>query len=91
MVTPEQVTTGSWYAEYHYGQCTRTVGPRGGITERIVRCRPNGAVKTWKTRPGEFRLPIKHGLRDCAYITQSNAHLFHAAADCPLNATEAAV
>lgn len=31
-------------------------------------CRPNGALKTWKTRPGEFRLPIKYGLRECSAI-----------------------
>lgn len=38
-----------------------------------VRCRVNGKCKTWKTRPNEFRLPVKHGLRDCFYITESNA------------------
>jgi hypothetical protein len=36
------------------------------------RCRVNGKCRTWKTRPGEFRLPVKHGLRDCFYITESN-------------------
>ena len=39
-----------------------------------VRARINGKVKTWKTRPGDFKLPVKHGLRDCFYITQANAH-----------------
>lgn len=38
-----------------------------------VRCRVNGACKTWKTRPSEFRLPVKHGLKHCFYITPSNA------------------
>jgi hypothetical protein len=37
-----------------------------------VRCRANGVCKTWKTRPGEFRLPVKYGLRDCFYITEVN-------------------
>ena len=36
-----------------------------------LRCRINGKIKTWKTRPGEFQLPVKHGLRDCFYITQT--------------------
>lgn len=38
-----------------------------------VRCRANGACKTWKTRPSDFRLPVKHGLRECFYITELNA------------------
>lgn len=38
-----------------------------------ARCRVNGKCKTWKTRPLEFKLPVKHGLRDCFYITQDNA------------------
>ena len=36
-----------------------------------LRCRINGKIKTWKTRPGEFQVPVKHGLRDCFYITQT--------------------
>jgi len=39
-----------------------------------VRCRVNGKCKTWKTRPDEFKLPVKHGLRQCFYITEVNAH-----------------
>ena len=39
-----------------------------------VRCRANGQLKTWKTRPSEWRLPVKHGLRDCFYLGPSNAH-----------------
>lgn len=39
-----------------------------------VRCRANGKVKLWKTRPTEFRLPVKYGLRECFYITPHNAH-----------------
>jgi hypothetical protein len=38
-----------------------------------LRARVNGAVKTWKTRPGEFSVPMKHGLRSCFYLTQDNA------------------
>ena len=36
-------------------------------------CRVNGQCKTWKTRPDDFRLPVKHGLYECFYITPSNA------------------
>ena len=35
--------------------------------------RVNGRCKTWKTRPDDFQLPMKHGLRTCFYITPSNA------------------
>ena len=38
-----------------------------------ARCRVNGKCKTWKTRPNEFSLPVKHGLRQCFYITEVNA------------------
>ena len=38
-----------------------------------VRCRVNGQLKTWKTRPDDFRLPVKYGLRVCFYITPVNA------------------
>src|SRR3990167_6766732 len=41
-----------------------------------VRWRRNGATKTWKTRPDEFRIPIKHGLYDYGYIDQDKAHQF---------------
>lgn len=36
-----------------------------------MRCRVNGKCQVWKTRPEEFRLPVKHGLYDCFYITQN--------------------
>ena len=39
------------------------------------RWRVNGAVKTWKTRPTEVRVPIKYGLRDCDYLTERELHL----------------
>jgi hypothetical protein len=47
------------------------------------RWRRNGKTKTWSTRPGEFQIPVKHGLRDFAYITNWNASNFHFASECP--------
>lgn len=38
-----------------------------------LRARVNGMCVTWKRDPQAFRLPMKHGLRDCFYITESNA------------------
>tara|TARA_Y100000310_G_scaffold284279_1_gene306959 strand:+ start:301 stop:567 length:267 start_codon:yes stop_codon:yes gene_type:complete len=69
---------------FHIGECTRTVGPRGGVKTRIVECRRNGALKTWKTRPTEFSLPVKAGLREYGYITDRNDARFHTPDDCPI-------
>jgi hypothetical protein len=35
--------------------------------------RVNGKCQTWKTRPKDFRLPVKYGLSICGYIDQDNA------------------
>jgi len=37
-----------------------------------MRCRVNGKCKTWKTRPDDFSLPVKRGLRECFYINPAN-------------------
>ena len=70
--------------EFHYGECKKVVGPRGGVKVTREVWRRNGMTKTWVTRPGEFRVPIKYGLRGYSYIDQFNVGEFHAAADCPL-------
>lgn len=60
-----------------------TLGLNGGTLHHMtkknsdgtpIRCRVNGKCQTWKTRPLEFRLPVKHGLRNTFQITQDNAH-----------------
>lgn len=38
-----------------------------------VRARRNGKTQTWKTRPLEFRIPVKYGLKQCFNITPENA------------------
>ena len=81
MVTKAQALTAS---EFHYGTCTRTVGKRGGVTIRIETWRRNGATQTWVTRPDDFRVPIKFGLKTCSAIYPWNAAEFHTAEDCPL-------
>jgi hypothetical protein len=88
MVTKEQAiqAASQWgRAEFHWGDCKRIVGTRGGVTIRVEKWRVNGACKTWKTRPDEFSLPIKYGMRGYSYITDRNAHEFHLADDCPLD------
>ena len=46
--------------------------------------RGNGAIKTLKTRPGEFRWPIKYGMREYSAITENNVGDFHLARTCPV-------
>ena len=58
----------------HAGTC----GP-----DFVERWRVNGAVKTWKTRPGEFRVPLKFGFYGHGEITHVNQHIFHRATECP--------
>jgi hypothetical protein len=69
---------------FHMGECSRTIGPKGGEKIKMQFVRRTGKTKTWKTRPNEFSVPVKHGLRDSGYITQDNAHAFHLDADCPV-------
>lgn len=37
-----------------------------------VRARVNGAVKVWTTRPHDFQVPLKQGLKGHGYLTQRN-------------------
>jgi hypothetical protein len=39
---------------------------------RYWKLRRNGQTKTWKTRPHDFRIPVKAGLKACAYLTQDS-------------------
>jgi hypothetical protein len=82
MLTKEQALTAD---DFHENGCVRIVGPRGGVTVRQYKWRRNGRTQLWKTRPDDFRTPIKWGLRMTSQLTPSNAHEFHMAADCPLN------
>lgn len=85
MITKEQALTAR---EFHCGDCQKVVGPRGGIKIHQVIYRRNGKTKTWKTRPEEFRVPVKRGFYDCESITEDDAEFFHTAEDCPLNREE---
>lgn len=76
--------------ELHYtgtGMCHANLGPRGGVTIHVVRVRRNGATQTWKTRPMEWRMPVKYGMRsrDQFSITQTDAVNYHPAERCPAN------
>jgi hypothetical protein len=81
MITEKQAKEG--YA-WHENGCKREVGPRGGEKITIRYWYRNGKTQTWKTRPGMFRVPIKHGFRTYWYLTNDNAHEFHTAEHCPV-------
>lgn len=71
MITMQQAMTGQEFHEDHE--------PAG----KIYTWRRNGATQTWKTRPGEFRIPVKYGLRSYDQIHHYDAHRFHLASECP--------
>ena len=66
MVTKEQAVNAAWGTTFHHVTLKNADGTP-------VRCRPNGKCKTWKTRPADFKLPVKYGLKECFYITPENA------------------
>lgn len=47
--------------------------------------RRNGQTKKWKTRPDDFRIPVKMGLRTCGQVTPDTIALFRIA-DSPADA-----
>jgi hypothetical protein len=60
----QNLTVGTWLYSRDHTQ---------GGGKQPLQVRVNGRCKTWKTRPGQFRLPVKWGLRDCGYITEYDA------------------
>ena len=81
-MTPEQIDNCN---EFHYGECSCIIGPRGGKTIKQERWRRSGKTQRWKRDPVKFRIPIKWGLKTSYAIEPDNASNFHAAEDCPLN------
>lgn len=47
--------------------------------------RRNGKIQLWKTRPTQFRQPVKHGMYQYHQITHNNVSEFHDGARCPLS------
>lgn len=44
-----------------------------GSDGKPVRCRASGKCQVWKTRPNDFKLPVKNGLYVSFYITEKDA------------------
>jgi hypothetical protein len=45
-----------------------------GSDKLPIRARVSGKCKLWKRSPERFQVPIKHGLYDSGYITETNNH-----------------
>ena len=84
MLTKDQAINAQ---NFHAGSCSRTIGPRGGITEKTESWRRNGKTQTWKTRPEEYRIPVKYGLYGYSEITHTTENV-HLPEDCPLLKTD---
>jgi hypothetical protein len=86
MITKEQATSLRNGQTLHFTgnhECSRVEGPRGGVKETVTRVRVSGQCKTWKSRPADFRLPIKYGMYESYAIEEWNANSFHLPEDCP--------
>lgn len=68
MITKEQAM-GLTYRQTIYG-----IGRNADGT--VLRFRVNGAIKTWKRAPNDFRVPLKYGLYDYLYLDDGNCHTF---------------
>ena len=49
--------------------------------------RRNGKTQTWKTRPNDYRTPIKHGLYSCAQLTVGTSEHMYTVNECPVCAS----
>lgn len=85
MITKEQALTADYF---HANGCICTIGPRGGITVKVEEWRRNGATQTWKTRPNEWRIPVKYGMYSYGQIWHHDAETVHLPKDCPAYAKE---
>lgn len=80
MATLDRVNAMTARDFHHRDDCAQVVtyGPRGGATfPRTEEWRRNGSTQTWKTRPGEFRIPVKYGLRSYGSLTDYDAPDWH--------------
>lgn len=86
MTRDEAFMVVEYHSAIHYNGCSKSVGPRGGVTTKIERYRPASQVKTWKRSPERFAFTVKFGMSPRTYeINESNCAQFHLEAACPLN------
>lgn len=66
MVTKEQAMNAGYRQNFWFKS-------RDGKIKKVY---VSGQCKTWKTRPNEFRLPVKFGLYESSAITEYNCQYF---------------
>jgi hypothetical protein len=54
-----------------------------------MRARVNGKLRTWKRQPDYYELPMKHGLRNCFYISPDNVRYWYVTEEGAIAAREA--
>jgi len=75
MSTPIPTVTKTIAVEAGYGQIFFHKHARNR-DKTAVRFRVSGRCKVWKTRPEEFRLPVKYGLSRSLAITDQTCDFF---------------
>lgn len=81
MITLEQAKNLKYGQELYFTQMYKVINtrfdPQTGKTftvtepvpgEKVRKFRVSGKPKTWKTRPGDVKVPIKYGLYENAYV-----------------------
>ncbi len=63
MVTKEQALSANRFTHATLKNADKTA----------LRVKRTGKTQTWKTRPDEFKIPVKYGLYESTYITNLNA------------------
>jgi hypothetical protein len=59
-----------------YGDHFRYLQGTYSKSKELKQVRVSGKCQTWKTRPDDFKLPVKYGMYESLYITPENAALF---------------
>lgn len=59
-----------------YGQTFRYLSGTYARSKELKQVRVSGKCQTWKTRPDDFKLPVKYGMYESLYITPENAAMF---------------
>lgn len=88
MITKEQAL-GLGYGDYiHYNGCKVEIGTRGGKKFKVEKYRVASQIKTWATRPNDWMLTVKWGMKPQTYAVGTvggyNAQDFHLASECEI-------
>jgi hypothetical protein len=70
MVTKQDCISARYGDHFRYLQGTYS------RSKELKKVRVSGKCQTWKTRPDDFKLPVKYGMYESLYITPENASLF---------------